>query len=149
MTGTGQTQTILVVDDSDDDFAATKRAFARAGVGNPIERCADGDAALDYLHRRNGYADPARSPRPGIILLDLNLPATDGREVLRQVKSDPDLKRIPVVVLTTSRAERDIQACYAAGANSYVQKPVDLARFVEAVAKLKQYWFQLVILPHE
>jgi CheY-like chemotaxis protein len=142
-------QPILLVEDSPEDYEATDRAFRRAGLSNPIHRCSDGDEALDYLYQRGRYAEPAAAPRPGIILLDLNLPGTDGREVLEVVKGDADLKRIPVIVLTTSSDERDIDACYRAGANSYVQKPVDLEGFMKAVERLKGYWFEVVILPRE
>lgn len=140
-------QSILLVEDSPEDFEATERAFRRAGLKNPIHRCADGDEALDYLYRRGRYADPAASPTPGIILLDLNLPGTDGREVLETVKGDESLKRIPVIVLTTSSDERDVEACYRSGANSYIQKPVDLDGFMRAIERLKGYWFEVVILP--
>src|SRR5262250_2498869 len=95
-------QPILLVEDSPEDFEATERAFRKSGLKNPIHRCVDGDEALDYLYRRGRYANPARSPRPGIVLLDLNLPGTDGREVLEAVKKDDVLKQIPVIVLTTS-----------------------------------------------
>ncbi|HLF98804.1 MAG TPA: response regulator [Methylococcaceae bacterium] len=142
-------QTILVVEDSDDDFHATARAFKKAGLANPVRRCTNGDQALDYLYRRGEFADPADAPRPGIILLDLNLPGTDGREVLRVAKLDPDLHKIPVVVLTTSDAEQDIQRCYDYGANSFVHKPVDLHGFVVAMTRLKEYWFEVAILPRE
>jgi len=142
-------QPILLVEDSPEDYEATDRAFRRAGLKNPIYRCADGDEALDYLFRRGRYADPASSPRPGIILLDLNLPGTDGREVLEVVKANDDLKCIPVVVLTTSTDERDVDACYRAGANSYVKKRVDLEGFMRAIERLNGYWFEVVILPVE
>jgi len=112
-------------------------------------RCEDGDDALDYLHRRGEYTDPDAAPRPGVILLDLNMPGTDGRDVLLEIKSEMTLKSIPVIVLTTSTDERDIQDCYQAGANSYIQKPVDLAGFVESIQRLKDYWFEIVILPRE
>lgn len=140
-------QPILLVEDSPEDFETTERAFRKSGLRNPIFRCSDGDDALDYLHRRGPYADPAKSPRPGVILLDLNLPGTDGREVLSEIKADPGLKQIPVVVLTTSRDERDVDACYKAGASSYVQKPVDLDGFIKAIERLNGYWFEVVILP--
>jgi CheY-like chemotaxis protein len=142
-------QPILLVEDSPEDYEATERAFRRSGLKNPIHRCADGDEALDYLFRRGAFADPARSPRPGIILLDLNLPGTDGREVLETVKGDEVLRQIPVIVLTTSSDERDVQACYLAGANSYIQKPVDLEGFMKAIERLHDYWFEVVILPRE
>jgi CheY-like chemotaxis protein len=142
-------QPILLVEDSPEDFEATERAFRKSGLKNPIHRCSDGDQALDYLYRRGAYADPARSPRPGIILLDLNLPGTDGREVLEAVKRDDALKLIPVIVLTTSADERDVEACYLAGANSYIQKPVDLDGFMKAIEHLNGFWFEVVILPRE
>ena len=140
-------QPILLVEDSPEDYEVTVRAFKRANLANPVYRCEDGEDALDYLYQRGAYADPAAAPRPGIILLDLNLPGTDGRQVLAQVKSDPLLKIIPVVVLTTSADERDIEGCYRAGANSYVQKPVRLEAFLKSVQVLKNYWFEIVILP--
>ncbi|HKV07750.1 MAG TPA: response regulator [Thermoanaerobaculia bacterium] len=140
-------QPILLVEDSPEDFETTERAFRKSGLRNPIFRCSDGDEALDYLHRRGAYADPATSPRPGVILLDLNLPGTDGREVLSEIKADPALKQIPVVVLTTSKDERDVDACYKAGASSYIQKPVDLDGFIKAIERLNGYWFEVVILP--
>jgi CheY-like chemotaxis protein len=140
-------QPILLVEDSPEDFETTKRAFQRSGLRNPLMRCADGDEALDYLFRRGNYADPATSPRPGVILLDLNLPGTDGREVLSEIKANPQVQQIPVVVLTTSRDDRDVEACYRAGASSYIQKPVDLEGFIRAIEKLNGYWFEVVILP--
>lgn len=137
-------QPILLVEDSPEDYETTERALRRSGLKNPIFRCADGDEALDFLFRRGANAD---APRPGVILLDLNLPGTDGREVLSEIKKDPGLKQIPVVVLTTSSDERDVQACYQAGASSYIQKPVDLEGFMKAIERLNGYWFEVVILP--
>ena len=146
MTG-DRSQTILIVEDSDDDYLATVRAFKKANLLNPVRRCTNGDQALDYLLRRGEFSDPDKAPRPNIILLDLNLPGTDGKEVLRTIKADPNLQKIPVVVLTTSNAEKDIEQCYAVGANSYVQKPVDLVGFIQSVARLTDYWFNVSILP--
>ncbi len=143
------TKTILIVEDSDDDFLATERAFRKSTLANPVRRCSNGDQALDYLYRRGEFADPANSPRPGLVLLDLNLPGTDGREVLRVIKSDPRLHKIPVIVLTTSDAERDIERCYDAGANSYVKKPVDMQGFVLAIARLHDYWLEVAVLPKD
>jgi len=143
------TKTILIAEDSDDDFLATERAFRKSGLANPIRRCTNGDQVLDYLYRRGEFSDPAKSPRPGIVLLDLNLPGTDGREVLRVVKSDHNLHKIPVIVLTTSDAERDIERCYDAGANSYVKKPLDMQGFVLAITRLHEYWFEVAVLPKE
>jgi CheY-like chemotaxis protein len=140
-------QPILLVEDSPEDFETTERAFRRSGLKNPIFRCADGDEALDFLHRRGRYSEPEKAPRPGVILLDLNLPGTDGREVLAEIKNDPHLKQIPVIVLTTSNDERDVEVCYRCGANSYIQKPVDLDGFMKAIERLNDYWFEVVILP--
>ncbi|HXE80548.1 MAG TPA: response regulator [Vicinamibacterales bacterium] len=142
-------QPILVVEDSPEDWETTWRAFRRAGLRNRLLRCATGDEALDFLYRRGRYADPDTSPRPGIILLDLNLPGTDGRDVLHEVKKDESLRSIPVIVLTTSSDSRDIKACYRAGANSYIQKPVDLDGLMHAIQRLHDYWFEVVILPKD
>ena len=141
-------QPILLVEDNDEDFEATKRAFGKTGLKNPIFRCEDGDDALDYLFQRGDYTKE-KAPRPGIILLDLNMPGTDGREVLKTIKSDESLKSIPVVVLTTSKDAQDIQDCYASGANSYMHKPVDLHGFFHAIERLANYWFEFVIFPKE
>lgn len=138
---------ILIVEDNPEDYETTRRAFGKAGMTNNLRHCRDGDEALDYLFRRGAYQDPATSPRPGMILLDLNLPGTDGRQVLAQIKADDGLRDIPVIVLTTSSDERDIQDCYRSGANSYIQKPVDLGGFMAAVQRLTDYWIGVVILP--
>lgn len=144
-----QSQPILIIEDSPEDYETTLRAFRRAGLRNPMVHCATGDDALDFLHRRGRYRAPTPAPRPGIILLDLNLPGTDGREVLAEIKREHELACIPIVVLTTSDDVRDVQACYDAGANSYVQKPVDLDTFMAAIQRLHDYWFDVVILPRE
>ena len=141
------TPPILIVEDSPEDYEATARTFRKASVTNSLFWCKDGDEALDYLFRRGRYADPDDAPRPGVILLNLNLPGTDGREVLAEIKRDQMLKRIPVIVLTTSVDDRDIQDCYEAGANTYVQKPVDLASFIESIQRLEDFWWQIVLLP--
>jgi len=142
-----ESQLLLIVEDNDDDYFATMRAFKKANLSNPIRRCTTGDQALDYLFMRGEFAAADAAPRPSIILLDLNLPGTDGREVLRIIKQDRDLLKIPVIVLTTSHAEQDIEQCYAAGSNSYVQKPVDFEGFVLAIARLSDYWLNVSILP--
>lgn len=141
-------QPILLIEDSPEDYEATVRAFDRSGLKNPIFRCEDGDGALDFLHRRGRFADPDQAPRPGVILLDLNLPGTDGRDVLTEIKRDERLKQIPVIVLTTSNDARDVESCYRAGANSYIQKPVDMDGFLRAIERLKGYWFEVVVLPN-
>ncbi len=140
---------ILIVEDCAEDYEATERAFRKAGLRNSLRHCVDGDEALDYLHGRGDYAGENKPPRPTVVLLDLNLPGTDGREVLAEMKSNEGLKTIPVIVLTTSTDERDIEACYSAGANSYVQKPVDLDGFFTAIQRLKDYWLEVAILPKE
>jgi two-component system response regulator len=139
---------ILIVEDSPEDFETTLRAFPRAGLRNPLLHCLNGDDAVDFLHHRGRYT-AATAPRPGIILLDLNLPGTDGRDVLVEIKREQTLADIPVVVLTTSSDRRDVTGCYQAGANSYVQKPVDLDGFMEAIQRLHDYWFDVAILPDE
>ena len=136
--------TLLIVEDSDDDYLFTQRAFKKAKLANPLHRCSNGDDALDYLFRRNGYEDVQH---PQIILLDLNMPGTNGHQVLKEIKTDSALAKIPVIVLTTSDDPRDIERCYQAGANSYVQKPVDLEGFVAAMTRLKDYWFEIALLP--
>ena len=138
---------ILVVEDSPEDYETITRAFGKSGMVNPVYRCEDGDEALDFLYRRGPYTDPHRAPRPSMILLDLNLPGIDGREVLAELKQDADLKAIPVIVLTTSSDERDIDNCYKAGANSYIRKPVDFEGFMKAIQMLNDYWFGIVLLP--
>ena len=132
-------QPILVVEDSEDDFDATLRAFTKVNLRNPVVRAASGQEALDYL------GDGAHCP--GIILLDLNMPGLDGRQTLRTIKQNAVLKHIPVVVLTTSDDERDVQACYDLGANTYIQKPVDFDGLIAAIKQLKEYWFEIALLP--
>jgi len=135
------TANILIVEDSPDDYEACVTALTEDhNLANPIHWCKTGDDALAYLQ-----ADDTGPP--GLVLLDLNMPGTDGREVLAKVKSDETLKKIPVIVMTSSRDQSDIDACYRAGANSYVVKPVDLQGFMEAIARLRDYWFQIVVLP--
>ena len=138
---------VLLVEDSPEDREATIRALKKAGMTYPIHSCQDGDEALDYLFQRNRYANVAHAPRPSIVLLDLNLPGTDGREVLAEIKRSEHLRTIPVIVLTTSIDDRDIKSCYQAGVNSYVKKPVDLPGFMLSVQRLKDFWFDAVVLP--
>ncbi len=144
--GISNSQTILIVEDSDDDYETTQMALKESNLANPLARCEDGQEALDYLYHDGSYAS-VKPPRPGIILLDLNMPGLDGRKVLEKIKLDDTLKEIPVVVLTTSSDERDIDACYKIGANTYIQKPVDLENFMAAIKRLKEYWFEIAILP--
>jgi CheY-like chemotaxis protein len=140
---------ILVADDDPDDCLLIKEAFARGLLINGLRFVEDGEDLMDYLLRRGKYKDPFSSPRPGIILLDLNMPRKDGREALREIKSDPDLKSIPVVILTTSKNEEDILRSYDLGANSFITKPVTFPGLVDAVKSLGKYWFEIVELPSE
>jgi two-component system response regulator len=131
---------ILLVEDDDDHAEIVARALAANRVLNEIHRVPDGEAALDYVFRREAYADPALSPRPTVILLDLRLPKTDGLEVLRTIKESKETRSIPVVVLTTSDAERDVTSAYGHHANSYLVKPVDFGKFTEMMHALGFYW---------
>ena len=139
---------ILVVEDSDEDYEAMIRAFRKTDVTLPVRRCADGEEALDYLMRRGPYAADGEAPRPAVVLLDLNLPGTDGREVLEQIKADEATRSTPVVVLTTSSSPRDIDGCYRRGASSYIIKPVNYEKYLGAIRALKDYWFSTVTLPN-
>lgn len=137
---------IIIVEDSPEDYDTTLRAFKRVGMKNKVIRFEMGDECLDYLFGRGSYKGK-KNVLPGLIMLDLNLPGTDGKEVLKIIKSDLGLKKIPVVVLTTSNDIQDIEACYQLGANSYIQKPVGFEGFIKAITKLKEYWFEISILP--
>ena len=139
--------TILLADDDEDDVLLAREALAESRLANGLYRVADGAELLDYLHRRGRYADPATAPRPGLILLDLNMPKLDGREALAAIKTDPQLRQIPVVVLTTSRAEEDIYRSYDLGASSFVSKPVTFDGLVRVMRDLDRYWFEIVALP--
>jgi two-component system response regulator len=145
----GSMHPILIVEDNDIDFRQTIKAFKESHLGNPVYRCVDGDDALDFLYQRGKYSEAGSAPRPSIILLDLRMPGLDGKDVLREIKSNPDLKAIPVVVLTTSEVQVDVDACYAAGANSYVPKPVTFEGYLKAVRSLNEYWFHIAILPDD
>lgn len=139
--------TILMADDDEDDRMMTKEALEEARLANEIRFVVDGEELMDYLNRRGKFSDPATSPRPGLILLDLNMPKKDGREALEEIKADPDLKQIPIVVLTTSKAEEDIYRSYDLGVNSFITKPVSFDGLVFVMTTLAQYWFQIVQLP--
>lgn len=143
-----QPAVILLADDDEDDVVLVRDSFQRAKLANDLRVVEDGVALLDYLKRQGGYADPESSPRPDIILLDLNMPRKDGREALKDIKADPTLKDIPVIVLTTSKAQTDIVKSYLDGANSFISKPVTFQSMCEVVAKLGEYWLQIVKLPH-
>lgn len=137
---------ILLADDDPDDRLLTAEAFAEARLANQLHSVEDGVELMDFLHRRPPYTD---TPRPGLILLDLNMPRKDGRQALAEIKNNPDFAHIPVVVLTTSAEEEDVLRTYGLGANSYITKPVTFEGLVHAVGVLGQYWFSLVDLPVE
>jgi CheY-like chemotaxis protein len=141
--------TILMADDDADDRQMTKEAFEESRLLNDLRFVEDGVELLEYLQRRGKYADPKSSPRPGLILLDLNMPKMDGREALKRIKADPELKRIRVVVLTTSKAEEDIYRSYDLSAASYITKPVTFAAMADVIKALGKYWLEIVELPGE
>lgn len=145
----GKPITILMADDDADDRLMTKEAFEESRLVNDLRFVEDGVELLDYLKRRGKYEDPASSPRPGLILLDLNMPKKDGREALKEIKSDPALKSIRIVILTTSKAEEDIYRTYDLSAASYITKPVTFAAMAEVVKVLGKYWLGIVALPVE
>ena len=140
---------ILLADDDEEDRMLTRDALAESRLANDLRCVTDGEDLMDYLHRRGEYSPPAQAPRPGVILLDLNMPKKGGREALREIKSDPDLRRIPVVVLTTSKAEEDIFRSYDSGASSFISKPVTFEGLVEVMRGLGKYWFEIVELPRQ
>jgi len=139
--------TILMADDDPDDRQLTKEAFEEAKLANELRFVEDGVELLDYLNRRGKYADPASSPRPGIILLDLNMPRKDGREALQELKADPRFRAIRVIIMTTSKAEEDILRTYNLSAASYITKPVTFEALVDVIKTLGKYWLEIVELP--
>ena len=140
---------ILLADDDEEDRMLACDALAESRLSNHINCVTDGEELMDYLQRRGKYAPPAEAPRPAIILLDLNMPKKDGREALKEIKADPGLRQIPVVVLTTSKADEDILRSYDSGASSFISKPVTFAGLVELMKGLRQYWFEIVDLPKQ
>lgn len=148
MTQSPKPITILLADDDADDRMLARDALAESRLANDLHFVEDGEQLLDFLQRRGAYADPSSSPRPGLILLDLNMPRKDGREALREIKADPDLRRIPIVILTTSKAEEDIYRTYDLGVNSFITKPVTFDGLVNVMRALGKYWFEIVELPN-
>jgi CheY-like chemotaxis protein len=147
MTRSAKPITILMADDDPDDRQMTREAFEASRLANDLRFVEDGVELMDYLKRQNRYADPAASPRPGLILLDLNMPKKDGRQALSEIKADPNLRNIRVVVMTTSKAEEDILRTYDLGASSYVTKPVTFTGLVDVISTLGRYWLEIVELP--
>jgi CheY-like chemotaxis protein len=138
-----------MADDDPEDCMLTREALIESHLTNTINTVSDGEELLDYLWHRGKYQDPESAPRPGLILLDLNMPRLDGREALALIKKDPNLRRIPIVVLTTSKAEEDVFRSYDLGANSFITKPVSFEAMVALTKTFTQYWFSIVELPVE
>ncbi|MDJ0705264.1 MAG: response regulator [Leptolyngbyaceae cyanobacterium MO_188.B28] len=147
MKGRRQPVTILMADDDPDDCLLAREALAESRLANDLHFVSDGEELMDYMYQRGKYAAPNSAPRPGFILLDLNMPRKDGREALKEIKADPNLRHIPIIVLTTSKANEDIYRSYAQGANSFITKPVTFASLVEVMRSLEKYWFEIVELP--
>ncbi len=143
----GNLITILIADDDPDDRELTRDALKECRLANDVHFVHDGEELMDYLTRKGAYEQLAGTPLPGLILLDLNMPRKDGREALKEIKADPVLRRIPIVVLTTSKAEEDILRTYDLGVNSYVTKPVTFDSLVDTIKILGRYWFEIVELP--
>jgi CheY-like chemotaxis protein len=138
---------ILLADDDEEDLQMTLEALREARLGNDLRVTHDGEELMDYLLRRKQYAAPADAPLPGLILLDLNMPKKDGREALAEIKSNAELRKIPVIILTTSKAEEDIFRSYDLGVNSFITKPVTFNGLADAMKVLSHYWFEIVELP--
>ena len=139
---------VLLVEDDLGDIEITQRAFKKGRIANPLYIVRDGEEAMEFIQHTGRYSRPEAAPRPGLILLDLNLPRVDGREVLKLIKADPNLRRIPLVVLTTSTEEADVLGCYNHGANTYIVKPVEFEKFVQAVITVGQYWLCVAEIPN-
>ncbi len=138
---------ILYAEDDDDDFLLVKDAFQESKLQTDLRRVKDGEELMNYLLRENSFKDEEKYPWPKIILLDLNMPKKDGREALKEIKSNPQLRRVPVVVLTTSRAEEDVHRTYDLGVNSFIRKPIHFDKFVDIIKTLDKYWLEINILP--
>jgi CheY-like chemotaxis protein len=147
--GRQTTVTILMADDDEDDCLLIREALAESRLSNQLHIVRDGEELMDYLYYRRQYSNAKVAPRPDLILLDLNMPKKDGREALREIKADANLRRIPIVILTTSRAEEDVYRTYDLGANSFIIKPVNFGSLVEVMNAIGKYWFEIVELPLE
>lgn len=139
---------LLIVEDSNEDFEALQRCLQRSSLNIPVYRCMDGEQALAFLYHLGNYKDDQMAPRPGLIVLDLNLPGTDGRDVLRQVKQDGKLRTIPIVIFTTSNNPKDIEDCYQYGVNSYIVKPINFTQLKRDIQMLIDYWYEVATLPN-
>ncbi len=140
---------LIIAEDDEDDFALAKAAFAAVGMRNEIVRVKDGEELLQLLQRRGVHADAPARAGPRLVILDLNMPRVDGREALVRIKADPALRRIPIVVMSTSQAQEDVVRSYDGGVCSFIHKPLDFGEFVAAVSEFKRFWLELVELPDE
>lgn len=139
--------TVVVADDDEDDRMLVAEALEECGLGGDLRCVEDGAELLEYLRQEGAYADPASAPRPGLVLLDLNMPRLNGHETLAQIKADPELRTIPIVMLTTSNADEDVGRSYSLGVSSYIVKPLTFDELVAAMVALTRYWFGVVSLP--
>ena len=140
---------ILMAEDDEDDRLLAQDAFIESNLANPVFFVNDGEELLDYLYHRGRYVSQEEFPLPGLILLDLNMPKKDGREALKEIKSDPNLQRIPIVVLTTSSEEEDILRSYSLGVSSFITKPVTFEQLIEVIQCIGHYWFEIVVMPQK
>lgn len=147
MTPTAKPTVILMAEDDEDDILLVRNAFKRSKLLNDLRVVRDGVELMEYLNRQGEFSDPADAPRPDIILLDLNMPRKDGREALLEIKNNPALAGIPVIVLTTSKSDADVCRSYLDGANSFITKPVTFDSMCEIIQRMGEYWFQIVRLP--
>ncbi len=143
-----KTISILMADDDEDDCMLAREALTESNLQHQLYVVKDGEELMDYLYRRGKYTNSENTVSPGLILLDLNMPKKDGREALKEIKSNPNFRHIPVVILTTSKAEEDIQLSYYLGANSFIIKPVTFASLIEVMKTIGKYWFNIVELPY-
>ena len=141
------TRPILVLEDNNEDFTTLMRLMRKQGLTNPVFRCIDGQEVLDFLSHQGKRAETSATPRPALILLDLNVPGKEGRTVLKQIKSDETLTQIPVAIVSTSANPKDVEYCFAHGANTYLLKPVDLEKFAYALHIFFEYWLAISVLP--
>lgn len=139
---------ILLVEDNQDDYEATVRSLKKNHLINPVQWCRNGQDALDYLTNQGEYKNDKHTTKPSLILLDLNMPGIDGRQVLEKIKGNSKLRSIPVIILTTSSDNKDVEQCYNIGASTYIQKPVSFEGLTEAIRTMKDYWFNVAILPN-
>jgi CheY-like chemotaxis protein len=146
MRNSRRAMTVLVADDDEDDRRFIRKAWAKDRVPEDLRFVEDGEELTDYLNHFGAYSDPASSPRPGMILLDLNMPRKDGREALKEIKADPELRQVPIIILTTSQADEDVCGSYDLGANSFITKPLTFTALVNVMEVLGNYWMDVVDL---